>query len=175
MRTFPAKYFSDLPVSKEVYEIDLAVLERYQLFAEELLRLSLAALAGYGFLIVNVFLNANKIVQLGSGIAIVTAGVMGVGAIALTGSAACALGYRYFSTDAFTHHVRRLRGLLQVAKAKSSEEKIEVEKIVAHESDSLDDDLKSTHRLLGASAVLLFTGVFAVAVAFAAVLTSLAF
>lgn len=52
MRTLPEKYLSEIPIEENIYKADLTVLEKYQSFSSELLRLSLLSLAGYGFLIV---------------------------------------------------------------------------------------------------------------------------
>lgn len=169
MRTLPEKYLSEVPVSKETYEIDLAVLDRYQSFSAELLRLALLGLAGYGFLIVNVVLKAPG--ASGSLTSIAAYSIryaLAVGAVSLAASAMCALGHRYFSTDALTHHVRRLRLRKRAAELPdASSARKDLEEITRRESESLEGDLNRCRWLLVWSSVFLLVGALGVASSFA--------
>lgn len=111
MRTLPEKYLSEIAIPKDVYDIDLVVLDRYQGFSAELLRLALLGLAGYGFLIGNiVFKMQTKDGSLPYLNAFIDSWpLLAIGALSLALAAMMALGHRYFSTDALTHQVRRLR------------------------------------------------------------------
>jgi hypothetical protein len=60
MRTLTEKYLGGLELKEDIYKIDLAVLDRYQSFSSELLRLSLLGLAGYGFLISNTIMTGRR-------------------------------------------------------------------------------------------------------------------
>src|SRR5687768_3020567 len=54
MRTLRNKYLSEIPIEENNYKADFNILEKYQSFSSEVLRLALLALAIYGFLITNV-------------------------------------------------------------------------------------------------------------------------
>lgn len=54
MRTLRAKYLSDIPIHEDNYKVDFIILDKYQNFSSEILRLSLLGLAIYGFLITDV-------------------------------------------------------------------------------------------------------------------------
>ena len=171
MRTLPEKYLSEIPISKEEYEIDLAILDRYQSFSGELLRMALLGLAGYGFLIANVVLRA------GSGASLFFATVpssryaLALGAVSLCICVMCSLGHRYYSTDSIAHHVRRLRLRKRMDQlcATSANWK-ELDARAAQEIDSLHRDLTKCRWLLVTAAALLVVGAFCVAWSFAATL-----
>lgn len=169
MRTLPGKYLSDIPVSKDTYEVDLAVLDRYQAFSAELLRLALLGLAGYGFLITKIAL-----------VTIDSAGTLGflnsllagkhflaVGVISLAFAAMCALGHRYFSTDSIAHHIRRLRLHLRCETLDAGDQKSELMAVAQHESESLRKDLNRCRWLLVGSSSFLVLGTVCVALSFA--------
>ena len=94
---------------RTLYEADLQVVDRYQSFSSELLRLSLLGITGYGFLIANIVLKATKNPEQYMLLGPWTVSALIIGAVALGLCAATALGHRYFSTDCITHFVRRLR------------------------------------------------------------------
>lgn len=175
MRTLPEKYLSEVAVPKETYEIDLAVLDRYQSFSAELLRLALLGLAGYGFLIANVVFKAT-----GHSDSLAFYGafssaryVLAVGVLSLALAAACALGHRYFSTDCISHHVRRLRLRMRAVQLPEvASDRLALEKRIIQESDSLNKDLNRCRWLLVGSSLLLLMGAIGVASAFAVTLFS---
>jgi len=176
MRTLSEKYLGGLKLDEDIYKVDLAVLDRYQAFSSELLRLSLLGIAGYGFLITNVFLKSSG----GSGgfAAQVPRYVMNIalpaGAVVLALSAMTALGHRYFSTDCITHYVRRLRLLKKKDDMPEDEPQREIiAKIIDVEEMSLENDLKRCKWLLIASSIFLLLGAAFVAWAFAATLSAL--
>jgi hypothetical protein len=161
MRTLPEKYLSGLPLAKDTYEIDLAVLDRYQAFSAEVLRMALLGLAGYGFLIANVLLRAPE--RLTSGLSSPRYALM-IGALSLALCAMCALGHRFYSTDALTHYVRRLRA----RKRLDESAEFKLEEIAEKEEQSLGLDLNRCRRLLAASIASLILGALCVAWSFAA-------
>ena len=173
MRTLTEKYLGGLALAEDIYKVDLAVLDRYQSFSSELLRLSLLGIAGYGFLITNVVFkvttSAGQFVFFTpfSQARFVLAG----GAITLGVSATTALAHRYFSTDCITHYVRRLR---QVQRLKDLSEQSEEWKkavgIIEQEQISLKNDLSKCKWLLLFSSLFLVLGACSVAVTFAATL-----
>lgn len=90
------------------YKPDLELLQRYHDFSEEILRLALVLLAGYGFLLKEVALHE----KLGASFfdrLCNAKWVLVVGLVAIGLAAAGALSHRYFSTDGFEHEIRYLR------------------------------------------------------------------
>ena len=168
MRTLTQAYLGGLEVNENCYKVDLAVLERYQAFSTEVLRLSLLGIAGYGFLISNVIFRVGpgqelKYLQAFSN----NKELLAAGAIALGISAATAPGHRYFSTDCLTHFVRRLR-LSQYAKSTTEVESLErALDTIVHEEESLAQDLRKCHKLLVLACLSLFVGIWCFAAAFA--------
>ncbi len=171
MRTLTKKYLGGYEVDDKRYKVDIDVLEKYQSFTTEVLRLSLLGIAGYGFLITNIAL---KMVKDGDyellDKLVASPSMLAFGAIALGISAGTALGHRYFSTDCLTHFVRRIR--LDNSLTKNAEQlgREEVEEIIQQEEDSLEKDLSICKWLLIVTAVSLGLGVISVALAFATAL-----
>jgi hypothetical protein len=181
MRTLTEKYLGGLALGEDIYKIDLAVLDRYQSFSSELLRLSLLGIAGYGFLIGNLVFKITS----GNGQFVLLASftqsriILSVGAIALALTAITALGHRYFSTDCITHYVRRLRLIkrhVDISDDGSQESEVERKKlsgIISTEERSLRKDLLWCKWLLAASSLFLLLGAVCVAWAFASILFTL--
>ena len=115
MRTLTKKYLGGLELPNAAYSVDIAVLDRYQLFSSELVQLSLLGIARYGSLIANVEFKVNissdQYSLLGS-FSKSTIPLM-IGAVTLGLSAASALGHRYFSTDCMTHYVSSTLSILK--------------------------------------------------------------
>ncbi|MCL1036196.1 hypothetical protein L2725_03225 [Shewanella corallii] len=161
MRTFTKKYLGGNAINEDSYRIDIIVLEKYQSFSTELLRLALLGIAGYGFLVSNVALKVKD-----GGMHLFTDGFLGpvflvLGALAFAISALSALAHRYYSSDCLTHFVRLLR-------LKESENDL-LESIDSEEA-SLDKDLNRCKRYLIMSCLALVVGAFSVAVSFTVVL-----
>lgn len=116
-RTLPEKYLSEIPVSADVYKVDLELLDRYNAFAAEVLRLALLGVAGYGFLLTKIVADSVERARL-----LERAGpvLIWVGLAALAVSAASALAHRYFATDSMAHHVRKLRLRTQFERVQAS-------------------------------------------------------
>jgi hypothetical protein len=96
------------PIQEDLYRPDLQLLEKYQSFAEELLRLALLLLAGYGFLLKEVALHEREGATFFRRMA-ESKWLLVVGLIAIGVSAAGSLAHRYFSTDGVEHEIRYLR------------------------------------------------------------------
>ncbi len=89
-----------VPIVEDSYKVDFQILDRYQRYSAELLRLSLLGIAGYGFLVKDlVFVNQQNINRFQYGL-IESRWLLIIGTIMLGLSAACALGHRGMSTDA---------------------------------------------------------------------------
>ena len=97
----------EITVPSEYFQVDLELLDRYQAFSSELLRLALAGVAVIGFLITNLMGNEDlgaveqplfwfKLLAFGS-------------AVVLCLSAAASLCHRYFATDGVYYHIKAVR------------------------------------------------------------------
>lgn len=172
MRTLTEKYFGGMPLPKEQYEADFAVVEKYQSYSAELLRLSLLGIAGYGFLIADIALKvtskADEYLLLSSFLEAKTIWVLILGAVALGISSASALGHRYFATDCITHFVRRLRAEKKRDElAEASMQWDSFAQIIKNEQRSLEKDVETCRWLLITASLFLVIGAACVAIAFA--------
>lgn len=170
MRTLTQKYLGGLAVKEDCFKVDLAVLERYQSFSSELLRLALLGIAGYGFLIANVaFKSMSGEATFYTPFAQNKA-LLVVGAVLLGIAAASALGHRYFSTDCLTHFVRRIRMTQSLDVGPLPPEAPAVRGVIEDEELSLESDIEKCKWMLIAAVLSLVGGVVCVAAAFAATL-----
>jgi len=172
MRTLTEKYLGMMPLDKEEYEADFAVVDKYQSFSAELLRLSLLGIAGYGFLITNIVLKVSsksqEYVLLGAFCEAGTVWALIIGAIALGIAAATALGHRFFASDCVTHFIRRLRaGKRCSALPEGDPVRDELAQIARHEQLSLKSDVERCRWLLMLSSLFLIIGAACVALSFA--------
>lgn len=87
-------------VPEAAYAADFTLLDKYQGFSAELLRLALVGIAAFGFL-----LEQFSIASIAGPARILAAAAM----VLLTVSAGFALGHRYLSSDGMFHHLRLLR------------------------------------------------------------------
>lgn len=186
MRTLRSKYLSDIPIQEDNYKVDFIILEKYQGFSSELLRLSLVCLAIYGFLITNViFKNTdsqgeNTLLP----IFLKSEVLFMFGAIVLIFAALFALGHRYFSTDCMTHFIRgfRLRKRLAELKEKQIEidlaevnkiEQSKIEQSIKSEEVSFESDLNKCKWLLIASGLFLILGITLIVIGLACSITKI--
>jgi hypothetical protein len=95
-------------IEEALYRPDLQLLEKYQSFSQELLRLALLLLAGYGFLLKEVALHEGDGATFFGRMA-KAKWLLLVGLVAIGLSAAASLAHRYFSTDGVEHEIRYLR------------------------------------------------------------------
>ncbi|TJZ66662.1 hypothetical protein [Chitiniphilus eburneus] len=158
MRTLTQEYLGGTLLDEDHYKIDLAVLERYQSFSSELLRLALLGLAAYGFLIANVALKMDYTTVLTQALKPVSPFFWSAVALALcTGFA---LGHRYFSTDCLTHFVRQRRLGEWLAQARPPRSVCQAAlQTIDHEERSLARDLFLCKWSLIAACASLFVGV----------------
>ncbi|WP_400190491.1 hypothetical protein [Hymenobacter sp. B81] len=175
MRTLRLKYLGDIPVDENNFKADFNVLEKYQAFSSEILRLSLLGLAVYGFLLTNIVFKVTQgttFVFLKSFLD--SKLVFIIGAIALIAAAFCALGHRYYSTDCMTHFIRRLRLMKKLAELQgltNSENGAravieDLEEKVDCEDQSFERDLRKCKWLLIFSGLSFIMGVFFVMLGF---------
>lgn len=176
MRTLRSKYLSDIPIEEANYRVDFNILEKYQDFSSEILRLSLLGLAIYGFLITEIIF---KIISKDTYVFLKpfldNKNLFVSGAIALLLASLSALAHRYFSTDCLTHFVRRFRlrkKLMELAEKQtqnvSDESKmiLEIKVKIENENKSFESDLNKCRWLLIFACSFLVVGVALVIVGF---------
>jgi len=100
-------------IDTERLKADFEVLDRYQSFSSELLRLSLLGIGALAFLLKEVFTRAKSdeanpyVILIFSSPSITN--LVSASVVFFAIAAACALGHRYYSSDAMTYHIRYLR------------------------------------------------------------------
>jgi len=167
MRTLTPKYHGGQSVEENCYKADLAVLDRYQAFSSEIVRLALLGIAGYGFLISNVVLRGTS----GNPTAFSDRffdhpKLLAAGLAFLALSTCTALAHRYFSTDCMTHFIRRLR-LVHNRSSLVLTDRTTLEADILEEESSLQRDIWRCQRLLMTATVSLGIGMSATGLAFA--------
>lgn len=169
MRTLRDKYLSGIPLDEDYYKVDFAILDKYQMFSSELLRLSLLGLAIFGFFIANVIFKAvDQSTYIFLKPFISNKPLFILGAISLLLSALLALGHRYFSTDCMTHFVRRFRLRKRLAELTEKDAEVtdensalitRIEEQIKGENTSFEKDLSRCKWLLLSSCIILIIGI----------------
>lgn len=168
MRTLRSKYLSDIAIEEDHYKVDFNILDKYQSFSSEILRLSLLGLAVYGFLITDVIFKISK----GDKFMFLQPfiqhkNLLFSGALILLGAALAALLHRYYSTDCMTHFVRRFRlrkklaelGLQVSSSDKEKKEILVLEEKIATEDKSFESDMRLCKWLLIFASLFLILGI----------------
>ncbi|MCC9019768.1 hypothetical protein [Flavobacterium lipolyticum] len=174
MRTLRTKYLSSIPINEDNYKVDFIILERYQSFSSEILRLSLLGLTIYGFLITNVIFKITDCEKKYIFIKPFSANKLWLflGAITLILTALLTLGHRYFSTDCMTHFIRGFRLRQKISEIKSVKTKdnkvlTKLKKSLKNEKLSFEKDLNRCKWLLLVSCLFLITGILIITIALA--------
>jgi hypothetical protein len=141
------KFLNLVLIKEDAYKPDLQLLERYQAYSAELLRLSLAGLGVVGFLIMN------KLVTQTAVKAWLTVGILLFGV-----SSGSALAHRYFSSDGIHYFIKAVR----LNGRKSPDEKC-----IKGEIDNMKKKYRIAWMYLRISCVSLALGAMAIAVGFA--------
>ncbi len=94
------------PVLEDAYKADLEILDRYQSYSSELIRLSLLGIGALAFFLTQVALAHEPPSDLKDELAALA---FGISALLFTLSTACALSHRYHSTDGFASHIKAIR------------------------------------------------------------------
>lgn len=143
-----------MSLSKDDYEADLALLDRYQTFSAELVRVSLLGVGVLGFFFDKVA--GSTYLSVSTRQLVLT--LLACAAVCFGTAAAAALAHRFLSSDGFFYHLRGLRRSTD-ALARTSDER---------QRNSL---YRRSGRFVGASAALCGLGCFVVVAAlFCAVL-----
>ncbi|HVE83328.1 MAG TPA: hypothetical protein VND93_10795 [Myxococcales bacterium] len=146
-------------IEEDLYKADLALLDRYQGFSAEVLRLSLVGVAVFGFLLQQFDLRA---------MAPETRWAAGISIGALVLSAALSLAHRYFSSDGMFHHLHLLRVCL-LASSKGVE--AAAGRFSENDREMRAKQYKRAWAALGVSSAMLAVGVVALAVCLLTVLS----
>jgi len=107
IRMEPTKSLAEVELEEGVCREDFALLDRYQSYSAELLRIALLTIAVCGFLLKEVYLAPSNCQLLEMLKAQRSTIMIGVYAIAI--SAALATGHRYFSSDSMACQIRYIR------------------------------------------------------------------
>ena len=109
VKSEPVKdYLGIQRIPGEFYEADLELLDRYQAFSAEIVRVALLGLAVLGFFL-------DKLRQLApasSPSGTLIRDLLAIGAVLLAGAAAAGLLHRFYSSDGIYFHLRAVRGYL---------------------------------------------------------------
>lgn len=150
----------DIPV--DALKHDWELLDRYQTFSAELLRMSLAGIAAVGFLVA-ALAGKNSLLDI-TGLPPTSRWSMGVALFALGLSAGAALAHRFVSSDSMACHISLLRMQLQGR----SPSDIDSERALRNRR------FKQSGALLLLSSLFLGVGALALAISFVALLASIA-
>ncbi|HVU94840.1 MAG TPA: hypothetical protein VHE34_06425 [Puia sp.] len=154
----PARQLADMDVPDTVWKQDFDIADRYQAFANEILRISLLGIAGHVFLIREVLtsnhrschtlLRENKL-------------PIGAAAVSLVLAAALVLAHRFFSTACLYHQVLIVRSLKRIGSPNWTEAEKTIEKAFLGQTRKEQQDDHRISRLLLISSALLFATGFA--------------
>jgi hypothetical protein len=154
------------PLATDQYGPDVAVLDRYVAFSAELVRLSLAGIAAYGFLLARAYTSNGAPTQFLQFLHTVNAQLtIGLGCLAL--AASCALAHRYFATDGLTHIVRLQRAsALPPSADRAAASDSNTEQLVQRETRSLEVDVRLCGMLLIVASIAAAAGFMTTALIF---------
>lgn len=164
-----SNFIQSLRVDEDIYKADLAILDRYQSFSAELLRIALLGISGYGFLATNllckeqIWSNKNQ-----NQLALhATQWFFAFGLIALGATTAMALAHRYYSTDSVTHLVKRIRLMQRLENmADDDPQRQEIEGEIEQQKQCLRSDFCTSSWLFKYASIALFIGALCVAATF---------
>jgi len=159
----PARSLKDVDIPDSSWKSDFEVVDKHQSLANELMRISLLGIAGYGFLIKEVFMNDKK----GISCSTTEKCFFISGAIALGLCLALVLMHRFFSTTCLYYQVAIMRSLKRQendgwTSIEKEKEKDYLEKFRKKQSRLSD----RSHFVLAASAVCFALGFICVLLVF---------
>jgi hypothetical protein len=153
----------EVMIPAEHYQVDLELLDRYQAFSSELLRISLGGVAVIGFLISSII--GDK------GLAAANAALAWfkffafASAVFFCFSAAASLCHRYFATDGVYYHVKAIR--LRLFRTQAGGLTMQTEEGLDNAVRSRKAIYRFSGRFLFAASLLLWIGVVFLATSFA--------
>jgi hypothetical protein len=154
-----------------IFRADLELNDRSQMFATEMVRLALLALAGLGFLVVNVALSDQQGSLGGGDLRALSPWLMGA-VVGLVCALGFALFHRFYSTDYVTHHIVVVRLLKQLASAGySANEQDEMRRKLSREKAREEVDMRMERLLNRLAAVALIVGTAFIAILLTRIVT----
>ncbi len=103
----PAKSLGLIPIPERTIEHDLALLERFQEFSAELLRVALIGISAIGFVVSRIVLPEKEATQVVLDHTVKWLVIAAL--ISLAVSAAAALVHRYYAADSMSWHLQAMR------------------------------------------------------------------
>jgi len=153
-------------IEDKITQPDFLLADKYQLYSSELLRLSLAGIAVFGFLIQYLkLIDSTRTVKI----------LVGLSVVSLIISAGFALAHRYFSTDSIAYLIAYLRSdtlLNNDKKSFAEEQKFLLEYQRFEELKNYRKLLKRCDKFLKISIVALITGIVFLTIGLATMLFS---
>lgn len=149
--------FGDLgtiAIPEAVVASDFALMDKYQGFSAELLRLALIGIGAFGFLLEQFTINS-----LAPSARIAAGCSMALLAI----SAGFALGHRYMSSDGMFHHLRLLRIALRLGDRIPQAAREKLEQLSDKDRSRRGDRYRVSGYCLGAASISLLLGAIALA------------
>jgi hypothetical protein len=130
----PARLLSDLDVPETVWKADFDIADRYQGFANEIMRIALLGIGGYGFLIKEMLTSSDSLCQT---LIRTNKLYVSMGAVSLGLSLILVLSHRFYSTVCLYYQLLIVRSLKRLENSQwSEEEKQTEEKFLKHTRDS---------------------------------------
>lgn len=136
-------------VPAEFYEADIVLLDRYQGFSAEIVRISLLGIAVLGFFLEKL---VSKAPSVGSLTGLIIRGSLATGVVLFAAAACAGLLHRYYSADGIFYHLRAVRDFLIA-------ERNETDRVLDSASKSKRRYRRSGQWLLAAGVLLAVGGV----------------
>lgn len=164
----PAKLLKDVDIPDESWKPDFDVVDRYQSLANEIMRVSLLGIAGYGFLIKECCMKDDNLKQTLHAYSF----ILITGIILLGLSLVCVLFYRFYSTDCLYHQILIMRSLKRLENKHWNADEKDQEKIFLAKARKTQTIISiRSHSWLVRAATLFALGLIAVIVVFSIFLT----
>ncbi|MFM9948404.1 MAG: hypothetical protein ACKV1O_10740 [Saprospiraceae bacterium] len=140
-----ARKLLDVEIPDSSWKPDFDIVDRYQSIANEMMRISLLGIAGYGFLIKEICMKDPKFYSLLH----VLKSTVGIGSVCLLVCLAFSLAHRFFSTSCLYYQVQIMRGLKRLANNHWSEdEKAEELKFIGNVRRKQQEISNASHLIL---------------------------
>lgn len=143
----------DVDIPEASWKADFDVVERYQSFANEMMRISLLGIAGYGFLIKEICMKDRQFYSMLQ----VLKSSFGIGAICFLVTLIFSLAHRFTSTACLYYQVQIMRGLKRLENPHWSDEEKKDELLFIENCRKRQREISNTsHYILITASVDLF-------------------
>ena len=151
----PGRFISDLEVPDTIWKADFDIVDRYQSFANELMRVALLGIAAYGFLIKEVCLSENSNYSVEK----MFTSLAGFGLCSLTISLIFALIHRFFSTSCLFYQILIIRSLKRLENQHWSDADKDLERdFLKYVREAQRNKSRASHSILIATVVFFAIG-----------------